>query len=1819
MEEYNSNIQLSDLISSYPDIHDPNFEKELFYKKELFDLKLDQYENIDENTNSLKHQKIISIFLSSYTMYDSLLLFHQMGTGKSIAAITTSEKILNEKFGINKVFFFANTEIILYNLQREVLKFNPSYYPENFENLPPKTKNIRVKAKLAEHNYHFMTFTNLVKDLRRKNIKNYNNSLFIFDEIHDISKSETPSSKTSTTNPITNKDKYKYIQQLISTIKNKKVLLLSGTPMYDKASEIAKILNLIIPNKLQEDSDFNKTYLDTNLIMTDYNKIEKFVEKIKGFVSYLRIYNDIQVNYIGNVKLDIGNIYELQCEPSSIQNKTYNSIFEDDKYPNNTNINVKNLILDYIKENNKNNSNKIKIWDKRYDSDIIVKNLASVIKNTTNSPDSLQEFINTLKIIHDVFEDKMQSIFSLNSAQSSLFVFPNGSYGEKGFKQYITTKKVKKIGTKKLVPKYEFNKSIENSLYNLNNLEELKQYSIKYYNIIKNIKDNPNECHFIYSNLLFGSGILLFSMLLKKLLKYEECKNSKVKIPKKRFILLTGDNSTIQTQLNLIKRFNNPDNSSGKFIHVILGTDKVKQGVSFFHIQHIHINTPHWNFSKIEQVIARGIRIGSHKYLSKNSKVNVYLYSIVTDKKYSKDTHIYVDANKKDKSIKSVEHILKLNSVDCNLFYNRNYNPLYIDDTRDCEYNSCNYKCNGFDYNTDQIQESIDFSSYNEYYNICNVISSIQSIFKSQTYVTLPTLVNTFKLHPYDVLNCMYTIINKQIPIYNKFGMTCYIKELNDVFYATLSNNDDIDPFSHDYTSNIIINYSKPSKLTLEDKLSLLKDNITDYKIKTELYLSLDSSIKLSILIMSIINKYINRNYKYIDFVLKYHIQDYNYDYTNEFFYTLFNKSYYKINNDNSYSIIKSPTIEYDINYYETNAKAQNIKYIGILEGFNFKDNEEIFKIKELQQTKTTDLRKKLTGRACKSLDNKIKNAIAKNLELQPTIKSSALCTFILQKLKSLNLILNNNFDENKYFKSTSPPAFDKPQELIDPPQEPSPIIFDKPQELIDPQEPSPIIFDKPQELIDPQEPSPIIFDKPQELIDPPQEPSPIIFDKPQELIDPQELELFNIQDYKKAQKFILDNVSGKSARKELLDKWITHTGYKPQSKSKPQVIVPDPPQVQAGENKEDILLTIDNKQTAIEFIKINFDKKDGRRLLNRWLNSKGPRYQEKIIKAKAKKSDKKITMQFPDQRKQTIFEKDPTPPKPEPSKVVLPKRKIPISPVLEDDPKEVSPQIEQEYKSPLYEPLDKVDMDLYDEQTFYNPASPDYRPPDSPVYMADTPEYNVEGDKTPDYRPQQPGESDKDYEIRTYISPISESQPTPDYRPPQISSEIEEDKMESWKQASIARGEGWYDYEKGIVSNPRPAYNPASPLRPDNYPIGGTPPSPYLKFPAQVSLELSKIEYKPKLRYKPQSDLSKISVPRCVMNAIKNNIDIEKLEFDENIEMKLEWELQTNDFSNKTYPVIYKNKQHMINDIQLIGEGSYGKVYLMSLDNIPAKFAVKINSKKSKDIKRILKLNEEKMYLEMEYQQVMNNPEQLEKWTMSHQKIMNDLYSLYLKYKIDEYDLINKLPKECKYIIPSKQFGNESVIMLYGDTLWSNISNLTDKVAMDIVRVIGEMLRCLLINNFIYFDLKLENIMYRCLDGKNIEVFLIDIGSMIPDDLRYFASTHPPPEKMTSQNNTKIRYDGSVNTDLQFSNGMINVDNDSMEDVGKMYVWQLSLLYARLKRLVYNDTNMVFDTHIDTYNRNRLLYVTNPQIPPQIQVGFNFNNNRPTLEKFLC
>ena len=81
-------------------------------------------------------------------------------------------------------------------------------------------------------------------------------------------------------------------------------------------------------------------------------------------------------------------------------------------------------------------------------------------------------------------------------------------------------------------------------------------------------------------------------------------------------------------------------------------------------------------------------------------------------------------------SIKSVEYQLKLN-VDCNIFYQRNFfNDPSLDNTRDCEYNNCDYVCNYFDNNSTPINPytELDYSTFNEYYNSKKIVSSYKNL-----------------------------------------------------------------------------------------------------------------------------------------------------------------------------------------------------------------------------------------------------------------------------------------------------------------------------------------------------------------------------------------------------------------------------------------------------------------------------------------------------------------------------------------------------------------------------------------------------------------------------------------------------------------------------------------------------------------------------------------------------------------------------------------------------------------------------------------------------------------------------------------------------------------------------------------------------------------------------------------------------------------------------------------------------------------------------------------------------------------------------------
>ena len=201
-------------------------------------------------------------------------------------------------------------------------------------------------------------------------------------------------------------------------------------------------------------------------------------------------------------------------------------------------------------------------------------------------------------------------------------------------------------------------------------LQNLKNYSIKFYHILKKIKKSNGPC-FIYSNFKTYGGIECFIRVLKKH-GWKDFKKYGEGI--KRFAIWSGDES-IEYKSLVKSTFNQSKNHDGSKIHLILGSPSIKEGVTLKGLDQIHILEPYWNMSRMLQIIGRGVRYCSHSNLPKNRRyVNIYLYMAKTpDNRESVDEYIWKLALYKSKLINKFEKTMKEHAIDCEIFYNANY------------------------------------------------------------------------------------------------------------------------------------------------------------------------------------------------------------------------------------------------------------------------------------------------------------------------------------------------------------------------------------------------------------------------------------------------------------------------------------------------------------------------------------------------------------------------------------------------------------------------------------------------------------------------------------------------------------------------------------------------------------------------------------------------------------------------------------------------------------------------------------------------------------------------------------------------------------------------------------------------------------------------------------------------------------------------------------------------------------------------------------------------------------------------------------------
>ena len=729
------------IIKSSDNIYNPyssSFNQSITNKKEY--IKLDKSEVKKTSSNYLQAQQNIARYMNEKTGYNSLLLFWQMGSGKTCAAVAIAEGLKDVK---KEVIVLASSRHLLKNFRKSIIfDCAKSTYFKCPDNSTVK-ECLKESKRLIKKYYTFKTYDNIYKIIRNLSneslLNKFKDKVFILDEVHNIRETDTKDED----------DKYSQIHRLLHISNSNYTVLLSGTPMKDTFNEVVDVMNLLLPYDEQFDSKnflntfFKKDKNDEYSFKKGFEEI--FKQKIKGRVSYLKnIDNKVKTEFVGETVFKQFKIF-----------KTFMSSFQTENY------------------------------------------MPTYVRNDS---------------------------FGINMRESSLFVFPNGAYGSKGFKKYMTKntiddelKKILLNGVSKSYTTRTVSDDDKNVI-----LKNLEKYSSKYAVCIKNLinETKSNSKSFVYCDIVSGSGLILFTSILS-LFGYSRG-NGRETDPDKRFIFLkSGANLD-----KLVVKFNSDDNINGRLYSILIGSGLISEGYTFKDIEFEHILSPAWNYTRLDQAIARGIRYGSHDRLLKVKDevvVKVYLYAAVPvpDSNKSIDLRMYKISEEKDINIKMIEKVIKEASFDCEINYNRNFRQ--NDYSRECEYDLCKYEC----YEVDTLDDKVDDITYNIYYNEEDkktIKEKIIDVFKDIFEISIFEIFEMLNMYNQNVVaQVLSNIIYNNEIIKNKFGINCYIREHNNIIYIVNEiSNQDI----------LLTYYTKNPNYTMNNTFESIINDVKDFNIQ---------------------------------------------------------------------------------------------------------------------------------------------------------------------------------------------------------------------------------------------------------------------------------------------------------------------------------------------------------------------------------------------------------------------------------------------------------------------------------------------------------------------------------------------------------------------------------------------------------------------------------------------------------------------------------------------------------------------------------------------------------------------------------------------------------------------------------------------------------------------------------------------------------------------------------------------------------------------------------------------------------------------------
>ena len=683
----------------YPDLDDPRFHEKLFHKLEFAENKQLSLKELKEKEDQICNpnaefelspvQRFISRYLSAQCPYQSALLYHGVGVGKTCAAISIAESYL-EIFPNKRVIIVAPPNIQP-NFRRTIFDIESVKIAED-ENTPNMLKGCTgdfylrrtgtdyerekgvITSRVREFinaRYEFMGYIQFQRYIEKIKAEDRSNTtkalrlefegrLIIIDEAHNVRDIPGESTDDSldaaggdeeVTDSAAGKKLAPTLSEMLEVVHGMKLVLMTATPMYNNYREIIFLLNLLLKNdkrlELTESAIFKPNGEFTQTGVRDLG------DAASAYISYMRGENPLS--------------FPTRLYPNKIGGQDVPKL---DKWPefNPKGDPTRDPTIADPKKDPSTNVMKLPLVPVSYEGESLrayaeISNLANL---SVSSIDTMVQSGNWLYPVEGVAAEGrirdagFDACFRATQggfvpAQDDMSWMLRQNLGRVSPKAKFI---LDAIPTTKGVV-FVYSRFIKSGALPLVLALEANGYT-------PYGRDTP-----LLKTDQFSADGLQCANCHRRKNNHKFAPGEKGHIFKPaKYILLTGKNSLSPNNGAMVTAARSEKNKDGGIVKVIVGSQVASEGIDLRFVREIYVFDSWFHLNKMEQVLGRGVRTCSHSLLDKKER-NTTIYLLVNvlpnEDTETADLYMYRIAMAKAMQMGRVSRVLKEYALDCNL------------------------------------------------------------------------------------------------------------------------------------------------------------------------------------------------------------------------------------------------------------------------------------------------------------------------------------------------------------------------------------------------------------------------------------------------------------------------------------------------------------------------------------------------------------------------------------------------------------------------------------------------------------------------------------------------------------------------------------------------------------------------------------------------------------------------------------------------------------------------------------------------------------------------------------------------------------------------------------------------------------------------------------------------------------------------------------------------------------------------------------------------------------------------------------------------